>query len=90
MTNPDYRPEAVLDQAAESDEGVVVRFATISARNSFRTRLYKAMERVKTGSPDPGAWDDLVLRSVNAAEGASLWIGPPAAVFEITGMEKAK
>jgi len=89
MTDTDYRPEAILDQAAGSTAGVWLNFKSIADRNSFRTRLYKALGKsAEASGGQPGPWDDLVIRAETVLA-ARLWIGPPSADgFGITGMEE--
>ena len=78
MTQTDYRPEAILDQAAESERGVIVIFTSIKARNSFRTRLYRALDKITALELSP--WDDLVIRDPGMDQGGwRIWIGRASA-----------
>ena len=75
----DYRPEAILDQASASKHGVFITFTTLRARNSFRTRLYKAIEKIRADwEENQNNWTDLLIRVPDSTE-IKLWIGPPSA-----------
>lgn len=97
MTNLDYRPEAILDQAAANSNGIIVRFKEVHARAGFRTRLYKALAKAKDANPsEPGAWDNLVIRTLmvtktNDDDDVRLWIGLPSDKgFGITDVREMK
>ncbi len=74
----DYRPEAILDQASAAPHGVFITFTAERARNSFRTRLDKAIKKAKENwDGNPNGWADLLIRIPDGME-IKLWIGPPS------------